>query len=363
MIEKTMDTDIADVLHEEVFYQSAEFWVSIAFIFVVLFLFSPMVRFCGDMIKKRISRISNQLQEAEILKVDAQKLYAEYERKFQNIDHEISEIISNQENMIEQTKKQKMQELEHILKQKENDTAAKIDFSYVQAKAEINKQVIEKYSGIVVDLDDIQRERDNFLHSNQDSDIYLAYCTYLIKKYKLSMKNPEKLLKIRWDMSNKVLQEIDFKPGVVELILKLKDLGFPLILATMTTQVQLDIYSKKNQKMLNQLNISEVFDLIIRKEDEKKKKPDPEIYNMIMQYYNATPNECLIIEDSYTGVLASKNAGVEVINIYDKYADLDRDKINRITDYSILNYREFIDYLDSIKDFTKQKIMNIKKVT
>ena len=149
MIEKTMDTDIADVLHEEVFYQSAEFWVSIAFIFVVLFLFSPMVRFCGDMIKKRISRISNQLQEAEILKVDAQKLYAEYERKFQNIDHEISEIISNQENMIEQTKKQKMQELEHILKQKENDTAAKIDFSYVQAKAEINKQVIEKAIYIV----------------------------------------------------------------------------------------------------------------------------------------------------------------------------------------------------------------------
>lgn len=226
-----------------------------------------------------------------------------------------------------------------------------------------DKYIIEKYSGITVDLDDIQRERDNFLHSNQDSDIYLAYCTYLIKKYGLSMKNPEKLLKIRWDMSNKVLQEIDFKPGVVELILKLKDLGVTLVLATMTTQVQLDIYSKKNQKMLNQLNISEVFDLIIRKEDVKKKKPDPEIYNMIMQYYNATPNECLIIEDSYTGVLASKNAGVEVINIYDKYADLDRDKINRITDYSILNYREFIDYLDSIKDFTKQKIMNIKKVT
>lgn len=226
-----------------------------------------------------------------------------------------------------------------------------------------DKYIIEKYSGITVDLDDIQRERDNFLHSNQDSDIYLAYCTYLIKKYKLSMKNPEKLLKIRWDMSNKVLQEIDFKPGVVELILKLKDLGVTLVLATMTTQVQLDIYSKKNQKMLNQLNISEVFDLIIRKEDVKKKKPDPEIYNMIMQHYNATPNECLIIEDSYTGVLASKNAGVEVINIYDKYADLDRDKINRITDYSILNYREFIDYLDSIKDFTKQKNNEYKKVT
>ena len=40
---------------------------------------------------------------------------------------------------------------------------------------------------------------------------------------------------------------MDFKPDVPELILKLKRLGFTLVLATMTTQVQLDIYSKKNK--------------------------------------------------------------------------------------------------------------------
>ena len=116
----------------------------------------------------------------------------------------------------------------------------------------------------------------------------------------------------------------------------------------MTTQVQLDIYSKKNQKMLEQIDVSQVFDLIIGQEDVKNKKPDAEIYNKIMQYYGASPDECLIFEDSYTGVLASKNAGIEVVNIYDKYADLDRDKINAITDYSITNYRQFIDYLERI---------------
>ena len=44
---------------------------------------------------------------------------------------------------------------------------------------------------------------------------------------------------------------MDFKPYVVELILKLKSLGFIVALATMTTQVQLDIYSKKMQKCYN----------------------------------------------------------------------------------------------------------------
>lgn len=210
-----------------------------------------------------------------------------------------------------------------------------------------DQKLIEEYAGIAIGLESIQLERDNFLHNNQDSNIYLAYCEYLIKKYGFSIKDADELLKIRWAKSGEVLEnEMDFKPDVVELILKLKKLGFTLVLATMTTQVQLDIYSKKNKRMLEQMNIMHVFDLITRKEDVINKKPDPEIYNKIMQHYNAKPKECLIFEDSYTGVLASKNAGVEVVNIYDKYADVDRDKIDAITDYSIANYRQFIDLLE-----------------
>lgn len=210
-----------------------------------------------------------------------------------------------------------------------------------------DQKLIEEYSGMNISLDNIQLERDAFLHNNQDSDIYLAYCEYLIKKYGFTIKDAQQLLKIRWNKSGEVLEkEMDFKPDVVELILKLKSLGFTVALATMTTQVQLDIYSKKNKRMLQQMNIEEVFDLITRKEDVKNKKPNPEIYNKIMQHYNAKPEECLIFEDSYTGVLASNNAGIEVVNVYDKYADLDRDKINEITDYSINNYKEFIDLVN-----------------
>jgi HAD superfamily hydrolase (TIGR01509 family) len=210
-----------------------------------------------------------------------------------------------------------------------------------------DQKLIEEYGGMDINLDDIQLERDAFLHNNQDSDIYLAYCEYLIKKYGFTIEDAQQLLKIRWDKSGEILEkEMDFKPNVVELILKLKSLGFTVALATMTTQVQLDIYSKKNRKMLQQMNIEEAFDLITRKEDVQNKKPNPEIYNKIMQHYNAKPEECLIFEDSYTGVLASNNAGIEVINVYDKYADLDRDKINEITDYSINNYKEFIELVN-----------------
>lgn len=226
-----------------------------------------------------------------------------------------------------------------------------------------DQKLIEEFCGEIVNLEDIQIERDAFLHSNQDSDIYLAYCDYLIKKYNLSIQSAEKLLKIRWDKSGEVLErEIDFKPDAVELILKLKDLGFILVLATMTTQIQLDIYSKKNKIMLEQMNIEKVFDLITRKEDVKNKKPDPEIYNKIIEHYNAKPEECLIFEDSYTGVLAANNARIEVVNVYDKYADLDRRKINELTDYYIDSFSQFISLLNyhyhdgKTKKLSKDKI-------
>ena len=212
-----------------------------------------------------------------------------------------------------------------------------------------DQKLIYDYSGVTVDLERVQLDRDNFLNNNSSSDIYVAYCEYLINKYKLSITDPNKLSNIRKDVANEVLRkETDFKPDVVELVLKLKSLGYVLILATVTTKSQIQVYYRENKKMLDKMNIQTVFDLMITKEDVERKKPDPEIYNIIMAHYNAKPEECLIFEDSYTGVLASKNAGIEVVNVYDKYADLDRAKINAITDYSIASYKEFIDYLNAL---------------
>lgn len=220
-----------------------------------------------------------------------------------------------------------------------------------------DQKLIEAYGGPSISLDSVQRERDAFLHENQDRDIYLAYCDYLIQKYHLNIQDAKELVKRRWDISGQILEfEMDFKKDAVELIRMLKDLGFTLILATMTTQIQLDIYTKKNKKMLEQMNIVDVFDLIVRKEDVKNKKPHPEIYNKIVEYYHACPSECLVFEDSYTGVFAASQAGMEVVNIYDKYSDIDRDRINKVTDYAIDNYQEFIDFVNLIYRNTLEKI-------
>ena len=58
-----------------------------------------------------------------------------------------------------------------------------------------DQKLIKEYGGIDTDLENIQVERDKFLHSNQDSDIYLAYCNYLIEKYGFNIKNARTIIK------------------------------------------------------------------------------------------------------------------------------------------------------------------------
>ena len=67
---------------------------------------------------------------------------------------------------------------------------------------------------------------------------------------------------------------------------------------------------------------------------------------MIVSHFGVEPKRCLAFEDSLTGVMACNAASVEVVNVYDRYADCDRDIINQKTNYFISSFTEFKDYLD-----------------
>jgi HAD superfamily hydrolase (TIGR01509 family) len=67
------------------------------------------------------------------------------------------------------------------------------------------------------------------------------------------------------------------------------------------------------------------FDVVLAGDIVKKKKPDPEIYNLALEKTGLAPTECLVIEDSRNGVLAAKAAGMFVVattNLYTEKEDL-----------------------------------------
>lgn len=69
------------------------------------------------------------------------------------------------------------------------------------------------------------------------------------------------------------------------------------------------------QRVLQVLNLSEAFNFIASRDDVENGKPDPEIYLLVAKELDVPPEECLVIEDSPTGVRAALAAGMWCIAV------------------------------------------------
>lgn len=193
--------------------------------------------------------------------------------------------------------------------------------------------------------EEIIEERDNLFKNNKNGDIYLNYCEYLKEKYKSNLSK-EEILQIRRDYSKDLSKNINLKPDADVVIKYLKDNNIKLALATVSRRETIDIYINENEYIKNKCNFQEYFDFIITKDDVKLKKPNPEVYNKIIEKFKIKDlSKCIVIEDSLTGVLAAKGANLNVIVIYDKYSDKNRDKINELADYNVANFKELLKLL------------------
>lgn len=124
--------------HEEVFYQSAEFWVGIAFILVVLALAKPVGSLVKSMLNKRIDGITKRIHDAANLRDEAQKLLAEYEKKFLRADDEAKTILTKSQKEIDYIRKENLSKLEAEMKMKEKEAEDRITAAKEKAAKEIS---------------------------------------------------------------------------------------------------------------------------------------------------------------------------------------------------------------------------------
>ena len=96
-----------------------------------------------------------------------------------------------------------------------------------------------------------------------------------------------------------------------------------------------------NKNISEKMNMFEYFDEILLYDDVQNKKPNPEVYLKLMEKLKVRPEECLVIEDSLSGVQAAKNAKLEVVNIPDIGSLKNQDEIDKITDYKLNDMKEF----------------------
>ena len=192
----------------------------------------------------------------------------------------------------------------------------------------------------------VQKQRDETLRQyRQDPDPYHRYGDFLAKEHHLSVDG-DAVVKLRYDIAQHHLRSrIDYKPGVPEFLKELKVRGFEMIIASTTKRMNMTIYRTENPNILSKAPIDDYFSAFYTQEDVKETKPNPEIYHKILSEYDLHPEDCLIFEDSLVGIEAANAAGIDVVAMYDKYSDKDREEINRRSQYQ---FDTFFDVLKQI---------------
>lgn len=217
---------------------------------------------------------------------------------------------------------------------------------------DIDEELIKLIGNGKIDNIDIGKQRDEKLKEyNKYEDAYLEYCAFLKNKYNANISK-EEIKKLRYEIAENYLREkVKYKPNAEKVLKYLKEKGFILAIATTTNEHTIEIYKKYNKNIIDNANLEDIFSIIYSKSAVKNLKPNPEVHYKILKELKMKPEECLIIEDSIIGVEAANNANIEVIAIYDKYSDCNREEINKLSQYQFRDFNEMLNYIkNELKD-------------
>lgn len=123
----------------------------------------------------------------------------------------------------------------------------------------------------------------------------------------------EQKLRAYADEKEALFREIykdDIKPvdGLVAFLQKLEALRLPRAIATSAPRANVDF-------TLSKTGTGKYFPVILDESFVSKGKPDPEIYLKTAAALKFEPANCIVFEDSLSGVTAGKRAGCKVVGI------------------------------------------------
>ncbi len=105
---------------------------------------------------------------------------------------------------------------------------------------------------------------------------------------------------------------------------------------------------QRAKKLMNIAGLNHTFDYMVFSNMVTKTKPDPEMYHYLEKLTDIDKSEWIVFEDSYSGLKAANNAGVDVVWIKDLAILMD-DNVNYIQKHdSLLDALNNIHYIQSL---------------
>lgn len=122
--------------------------------------------------------------------------------------------------------------------------------------------------------------------------------------------------------------------GVKELVTQLKQKNIKTGLATNSPAIIIPYVLKK-------LELEQGFDVVLSADSVKRGKPAPDIYLHAAQHLGVDAHDCLVIEDSHSGMQAAYAAGMAVAAFTNGY----RERRFELANFHIEDYRKMKEQL------------------
>ena len=207
--------------------------------------------------------------------------------------------------------------------------------------------LIFDFDGTLADTEEVHREAFNSAFSARKLKWYWNKHVYkkLLKvaggKERIKVFN-EGLISKSNQISSEDIEELYFQK--TKLFLQSVSRGYPQLRPGVRELLEKAKYNKKKLAIATSTNMDNVRSLIRVCLDEKpenifsfistgemveKKKPSPDLYNLVLAEMELAPNECIAFEDSRIGLISAKRANIETIvspsyyNIDDTFEEAD----------------------------------------
>ncbi len=109
---------------------------------------------------------------------------------------------------------------------------------------------------------------------------------------------------------------IDPISGFLDFFHAIRKLGIKTAVATSAPFANLELIAGK-------LDLFPHLESALASEQVSKHKPDPEVYLKTAANLSLDPSQCVVFEDSFSGVTAGLNAGMKVVGILSSHAKAD----------------------------------------
>lgn len=133
----------------------------------------------------------------------------------------------------------------------------------------------------------------------------------------------------------KYCNEVPLKAGVREFLEELKSRNICIGISSSNSRELI-------QAVLKAHGIEKYFDCITTCCEVPNSKPAPDVYLKTAEGLQVEPKDCLVFEDVPMGIMAGKNAGMQVCAVEDAYSKRQEAEKRRLADYYIEDYYEVL---------------------